>query len=127
MRPVVTVYENCQGGFYEHARCFTEAKWATIARLCKVEIEANIKCSICRLAELASIRYSSTRKTIDYYDGRMIMPPRNPRGHDLRGVGSLLRWEMKHHMFLYDLYCNNASFPVDGCRRVLYKIQGDSV
>ena len=91
MRPVATVYMNCKGGVYEHARCFTEAKRASIARLYKVELDTNGKCSVRRLVELASIGYSSARKAIDYYDGGMIMPPRNTRGHGLRGVGSLLR------------------------------------
>ena len=104
MRPVATVYENSHGGFYENARSFTEAKWATIVRLYEVEIDSNGKCSIRRLAELASIGYSSARKAIDYYDGGVVMPPRKERGHGLRGVGSLLRWEMKHHLFLYNLY-----------------------
>ena len=122
MRPIATVYENCKGGFYEHTRCFTEAKWASIARLYEVELDASGKCTIRGLADLASISYSSTRKVIDYYDGGSIKPPKSIRGHGLQGVGSLLHWEMKQHIFLYNLYRNNASFPVDGyveefCRR----------
>ena len=77
-------------------------------------VNAKGECTIHRLTELASIGYSSTRKAIDYYDGVVIKLPKSIRSHGLQVVGSLLRWEMKHHIFQYDLYRNNASFPIDG-------------
>lgn len=78
------------------------------------ELEAHGRCTIRRLAERASILNNLARKMIDYHESGIVVPYIKPRGHSLRRVGSLLRWEMKHHAFLYDLYCDNKSMPVDG-------------
>ena len=113
--PVVsTVLQNANGGYYDHGKPFTESKWASISNMYELELEAHGKCSIRRLAMRSKVSNYSARKVIDYYESGIIIPPRNCAGHGLRGVGSLLRWEMTHHAFIYELYCNNSSLPVDG-------------
>ena len=113
--PVVTeVYQNRNGGFYEHRKPFEKAKWASILSMYEKELEAHGRCTIRRLADRASISNNSARKLIDYHDSGIVVPHMKTRGHSLRGVGALLGWEMKHHVFLYDLYRDNPSIPVDG-------------
>ena len=56
----------------------------------------------------------SARKVIRFYESGIGIPCRKCRGHGYSGVGSILGWEMHHHAFLYDLYCDNPSLPIDG-------------
>ena len=114
MRLVSTVYQNCRGSFCDNVGSFSVTKLASIARLHELEIDLHGKCSIYRLSESASIGYISTRKVVNYYDSGVVIPPRKPRGPGLRGLSSLLSWNMIHHMFLYDLYRQHSSFPIDG-------------
>ena len=113
--PVISeIKENENGGFYEQGKPFDKAKWVSIFNIYEKELEAYGKCTIRRLAERASISNNSARKMIDYYKSGIVVPYLKPRGHSLRGVGALLGWEMRHHEYLYTLYRDNPSMPVDG-------------
>ena len=101
MSVVSTVLQNANGGYYDQGRPFSEAKWASVSRMYELELEAHGECSIRRLALRAKVSNHSARKVIDYYESGLIIPPKKPLGHGLRGIGSLLRWEMTHHAFIY--------------------------
>ena len=47
-----------------------------------------------------------------------------PKGHGRRGIGSLSGWEMKHVVLIYNLYCHNLYFPVDGYIQGLFEVFG---
>ena len=113
--PVVSkMYQNSNGRYYEHGKPFSDSKWASILSIYEKEIEDDGKYTIRRLAERACISNNSARKMIDLFDLGIATSLKNPRGYSLRGVGSMLGWEMMHHAFLYDLYRDNPSMPVDG-------------
>ena len=105
---------NSNGGYYENGKPFSDSKWASIFSINETEIKDGGSCTIRRLAELACISTKSASKTIDLFESGIATSPKSTRGNSLRGVGSLLGWQMQHHAFLYDLYRDNPSMPVDG-------------
>ena len=107
MPVVVRVLQNSNGGSYHPGVPFTDAKWVSVTRIYEKELEAHGKCTVQRLAERAQICKYSARKLKDYYDSGIHVPPLKAKDHRARGVGSLLGWEMCHHVFLYDLYRDN--------------------
>ena len=108
------VYSNCYGAFYDVGKPFTEAKWMSVVDIYLDETKAHGRCTYRRLSALASISYQSARKAIDYYNGGLLLPTKLARGHGKRGVGSMLDWQMYHHLFIYELYRSNPALPVDG-------------
>ena len=109
------------GGFYDNRLPFAQSKWASIIDAYVKELEAHGKCSIRRLAMRTMVSNYSARKAIDYHDSGIVLPPTIHRGHGSRGVGSLSGWQMCHHTFLYDLYCQNPAFPIDGYVEEFYR------
>ena len=88
------------------------------------ELEVHGKCSICRLAVCTMILNHSACKAIDYHDSGIVLPPSKLCGHGRRGFVSLLGWRMEHHAFIYYLYRDNPSFPMDGYVEEIYKRYG---
>ena len=108
-----TVIKNAYGGYYEHGRAFSKAKWVSIIATYEREIERMGSCSDRRLAELSFISKKSAEKA-KLYHGIGIIPPSPPKGHGYSGTGSLSDFEMKHHAYIFELYLRNPSLPLNG-------------
>ena len=105
------VDKNKRGGYFEHGKPFGEAKWTEIIASYQTEFDSAGKCSINCLVELTKIGYQSAVKAITFHcNGYSFAAMKSI----LRGVGSLKRFKMKHHVFIYALYLSNPSLPSYG-------------
>ena len=73
------------------------------------------------LAEGAKISITSANKVMIYYDIGMVIPPLLQQGHCRHGVGSICGMQMKHHIYIYQLYLDNPALPVHGYIEELYR------
>ena len=69
--------------------------------------------SVKQLAEVACYSGWSTETTMHYYEIGLVVPPYICRGHGRTGVGSLSGITMDHHQYVYQLYLDNPSRPLE--------------
>ena len=115
-----SIHVNANGGYFENGKSFTQSKWTEIIAKYIREVNDNGSCSVRKLARIAMISRTSAQKAIDSYENRSEIV-RKPRGTKRRGVGSLKKFEMKHHEYIYRLYRKNPSLPADGYIDKFYK------
>ena len=73
------------------------------------ELNSHGRCSVRKLAELASVSKNTAWKATN-----LVIPTKQSRGHGYKGAGSLTRMTMKHNYFIFTLYLDNSSIPLDG-------------
>ena len=112
---------NCNGGVYEDGRAFTKTKWIEIIMVYEKIMRTKGRCTVRMLARGARISKYSASKAMIYYDIGVIVPPLMPQGHLRRGVGSLTGMDMRHHVFIYQLYLYNPAMPIHGYIEELYR------
>ena len=106
--------QNAYGGFYEIGKRFTCAVWTSIANDYEKELQAHGSCTVRQLAARSRVSVNSARKAMDYYEIGVIVPPCGIQGHGLSGVGSISGMRGEHHAFIYQLYSDNPSLPLEG-------------
>lgn len=108
------VLHNGNGGLYEHGVAFSATKWYGIHQVYELELQRSGSCSVRRLASAAGISRSSAKKAIELYSDGGVNPVRSGRGHGRRGVGTMKMLSQQHFAFMYGLYLQNPSRPLDG-------------
>ena len=104
---------NTNGGWYESGFTLSASKWATISEKYERELAENVSCSTGKLEALTDISTKSVRKLIKFFCQGNIIPLRDERVCGLMGIGTLVGLELVHHAFLYNLYVENPSRPLD--------------
>ena len=108
---IVCINEN--GGYYSFGCSFPEEKWIEILDIYWRLIFENDggDVSPTMLSAAAKISWGSADKAIIY--GQIgLIPTVYKKGHGKKGVGSLLQFEMAHHLYIYELYLRNPSRPL---------------
>ena len=95
--------------------------WMSIADNYEKELQAHGNCTVHRLAARSCISVNSACYMIEYYEIRVIVSPCGIQGHGLSGVGSISGMEGDHHAFIYQLYLDNHSLPLEGYAEELDK------
>ena len=104
---------NTSGGIYSAGHGFSEERWVEILSIYWRLIFENEGKEITptMLAAAAKISWGSADKAILY--GQIgLIPPGGKKGHGRQGVGSLLGFQMHHHLYIYELYLRNPSRPL---------------
>ena len=73
------------------------------------ELNSHGQCSVHKLADLASVS-----KNIAWQATNLVIPTEQLRVHGYKFVGSLTRMTMQHNYFIFTLYLDNPSMPLDG-------------
>ena len=74
----------------------------------------NGKCTTRTLAFACQISVGTAWRALKTAADNNDMPIRYARGHGRSGNGCLVGLTMRHHAFIYRLYLNNPSLPIDG-------------
>ena len=108
-----TVLINKSGGYYAAGCSFPEEKWVEILdvfyRLILENEEKEVSPSM--LAAATKISWESANKAIIYGEIGLI-PPGMKQGHGRVGIGAMVKLEMHHHLYIYELYLRNPSRPL---------------
>ena len=104
---------NKSGGYYAAGCSFPEERWVEILDLYyNITFEIGDRdCTPTELAKAARISWASAKKAVLYGEIGLI-PPGGKKGHGRKGVGSVLNFEMHHHLYIYELYLRNSSRPL---------------
>ena len=120
MNTTRTVLINASGGYYAAGCSFPEERWVEILDIYwRLNFEnEGIEVTPTMLATAAKISWGTADKAILY--GQIgLIPPGGEKGHGKRGVGSILKFEMYHHLYIYELYLRNPSRPLKSyCERL---------
>ena len=98
---------------YESGVTFSASKWATISEQYEWELVEHGSCSTRKLTALTDISTKSTRNSIKIFCQGSVIPLCDEKGHGLRGIRTLVGLELIHCAFLYNLYVENTSYPLD--------------
>ena len=120
MKTAPVILKNKNGGYYTPGKAFGRDKWYELADLYDKLLESYGECSAKRLAQLGNVSKNSAEKAMFYYDIGIVVPPYVRQGNGRHGVGSIAGMSMHHHQFVYQLYTENPSLPLDGYVQQLF-------
>ena len=104
-----TVLHNEYRGMYNLGRPLGRAKWISIVSIYDRELHDHGRCTVRKLAELASVSKDTAWQAM-----QLVIPTEQKSGHGHGGPGSILRFTMVHHSFIFALYLDNPSMPLYG-------------
>ena len=83
-------------------------------------LEAHGSVTVRQLAEVARVSGRLAETAMHYYEIGLVVQPYNRQGHGRTSVGSLSVMTMNHHQYVYQLYLDNPSRPLEGDVQELY-------
>jgi hypothetical protein len=102
---------NHNGGFFFNGKAFDEAKYLEIISVYKDQVRINGSCSIRQLAKEANISRNTAKKAVAFLEDGVITM--KPSGRPKAGIGSNHGLTDEDHMFIYELYLDNPSRPLE--------------
>ena len=108
------VIPNKYGANYTYGKPFPPERWVKIIQLYKATIHNDGRCSARSLAKKAKISRQSAKKAIDAYVTNGSIPKPKMCGHGRHGPGSIIGFSLCHHDYIYQLYLDNPSRPLQG-------------
>jgi predicted transcriptional regulator len=102
---------NQNGGFYLKGEAYDETKYLEIISVYKEQERIHGSCSIRKLAKEANISTSTAKKALTFLEDGIITM--KPKGRPKSGFGPNHGLTDKEHMFIYELYLDNPSRPVE--------------
>jgi len=120
-----SVNVNANGGFYMNGQGFDDAKYATLISRYQSIMDQEGECSIRKLALDMQVSRETARKAV-------ILSNEGPylsksRGRPKGGIGSSFDMTADHHMFIYRLYLELPSRPLEDYCLLFYQATGISV
>jgi len=102
---------NQNGGFFVKGKGYDEAKYMEIVFIYYQEVVKNGSCTARELARAAKVAPATAEKAIGFLrNGEIVM---KPTGRPEAGIGSGHGLTDEEHQYIYHLYLQNPSRPLD--------------